>query len=80
MDNASDFESEDCMFESCQDRFPFVVIHNDTEDILQLTRPKGSGPVAQWSTRLTTKQKNAGSSPARIEFLLLCYTEDNEYI
>ncbi len=30
-------------------------------------RPKIlTGPVAQWTTRLTTNQKIAGSSPARI--------------
>jgi hypothetical protein len=27
------------------------------------------GPVAQWTTRLTTNQKIAGSSPARIASL-----------
>ncbi len=26
------------------------------------------GPVAQWTTRLTTNQKIAGSSPARIAY------------
>jgi hypothetical protein len=33
------------------------------------------GPVAQWITRLTTNQKIAGSSPARIDFLGLTNTE-----
>ncbi len=28
-----------------------------------------TGPVAQWTTRLTTNQKIAGSSPARIGYL-----------
>ncbi len=36
-----------------------------------------TGPVAQWTTRLTTNQKIAGSSPARIgnQFVL-----DNWYL
>ena len=29
-----------------------------------------SGPVAQWTTRLTTNQKIAGSNPARVDFYL----------
>ncbi len=48
MDNLSDFESEDCRFESCQDRFPLMVIHNDTEDSSYL--------VAQ-----THKQRSCGA-------------------
>ncbi len=71
MDNASDYESEDCRFESCQDRFPFIVIQKDVEDMRYLAyQLHDRGPVAQWTTRLTTNQKIAGSSPARIDIIL----------
>jgi hypothetical protein len=32
------------------------------------TEELSTGPVVQWTTRLTTNQKNAGSSHARIVF------------
>ncbi len=32
MDNASDYESEDCRFESCQDRNYFVPVMKVSED------------------------------------------------
>jgi hypothetical protein len=74
MDNASDYESEDCRFESCQDRFPFIVIQKDVEDMRYLAYQwNDRGPVAHWTTRLTTNQKIAGSSPARIGYLIFSW-------
>ena len=35
-------------------------------NLLSKEADEDRGPVAQWTTRLTTNQKIAGSSPARI--------------
>ena len=32
-----------------------------------------AGPVAQWITRLTTNQAIAGSTPARVEYILVIF-------
>jgi hypothetical protein len=40
---------------------------------LGFRRLESEGPVAQWITRLTTDQKNAGSNPARIVFSSLVH-------
>ncbi len=44
MDNASDYESEDCRFESCQDRYSFL---NSLEGDRNV--PVSEGQVAQAS-------------------------------
>jgi hypothetical protein len=61
MDNASDYESEDCRFESCQDRFYMWQLNNQTNRKLPDNRPCVSmGNASDYA------QKNAGSRPERI--------------
>ncbi len=80
MDNASDYESEEWRFEACQDRWSFM-----WQGILQASitswpaTPSFTGPVAQWTTRLTTNQKIACSSPARIDGVL-CGKESDRLV
>ncbi len=40
-------------------------------NLLSKEADEDRGPVAQWTTRLTTNQKIAGSSPARIDSILV---------
>ncbi len=49
MDNASDYESEDCRFESCQDRYPFF-------NSLEGDRNGSEGHVAQAQSRQSAKR------------------------
>ncbi len=71
MDNASDYESEDCRFESCQDQKDFM--WQGIRQASMASWPATSyfrGPVAQQTMRLTMNQKIAGSSTARINRVL----------
>ncbi len=64
MDSASDYESEDCRFESCQNFMLQGFRQASMASWPATTNVRG--PVAEWTIRLTTNQKIAGSSPARI--------------
>ena len=63
MDSTSDYESEDCRFESCQNFMLQGFRQASMASWPATTNVRG--PVAQWTMRLTTSQK-IGSSPARI--------------
>ncbi len=56
--------SEDCRLESCRDFMWQGFRQASMESWPATTNVRG--PVAQWTMRLTTNQKIAGSSPARI--------------
>ncbi len=71
MDKASDYESEDCRFKSCQDQQDFM--WQGFRQANMASWPATSsvrGPVAQQTMRLTMNQKIAGSSPAKINRVL----------
>ena len=70
MDNASDYRSEDCRFESC---WVWQFICNcwlTSAQSLSIYFRMPQGLVAQWITHLTTDQKIAGSNLAEHDYFL----------